>query len=256
MSYTNGVFSYQYRNSFFTFAFDGKIEGRITRVDANIARLFFETRDAENNVTTVPVPDKLIMREFAVGETIPPINNEFFLFAFGGTYVLEFDGNTILRLTPSRQQDIYVTFRNLPKGSDVDKFHAQGPDWKMVNAPGVGDDSDAPAELSEMLLMRLASAISLRFDKSMDTYNKALEMLKSYKIADFINNLDLEWPDKNALQTRMYDIVYNKKQSQYTLEEVVWAEYCMKVTNEGTFSSKPLTAFTAFTVACTSATVG
>jgi hypothetical protein len=235
MSCTTGTFSYQYSKSFFMFAFDETTAGRIVRVDSNIAKLYFEKRDADGKSSVVPIPDKMKMRDVAVHEDIEPYNGEF-LFAFGGTYVLDFDDRTLLRLAPSRHQEVYVSFHNLPRTHSVETLHEQSPEWKVAVEAGECDEAgvcDAPAELSEVKLIRIASIVSIKFDESMETYTKALDLLKSYKIVDFIKTTIQEWPDKSALMTRMCDIMYKSKDR--TVEEMVWAHYCMKLTDDKLF---------------------
>ncbi len=101
-------FSYSSDDTF-VFHIDGGLQGRISRIDANIARIYFVRLDPSEGFVQVPVPASLRLHDTTNRATVP-VHNKEFLIACTGSYELRMGEVTLLSLDAQRQQAIRTRF--------------------------------------------------------------------------------------------------------------------------------------------------
>jgi hypothetical protein len=99
-----GSFSYINDDTSF-FIMDDQTQGRITRVDTDIARLYFMTLAADGSYVPGPVPANMRLHNMVTHLDVPVHNNELLITWFGN-YELRRGNDTILSLDVQRQQAI------------------------------------------------------------------------------------------------------------------------------------------------------
>ena len=99
-----GSLSY-FNSNTFVFQIDDVTQGRITRLDATVARLYFVSRDATGNYVPSPVPGNLTLRESLTGMLVPVLFDTFFI-AWTSSYELRDGAAVVLSLDVQREQSI------------------------------------------------------------------------------------------------------------------------------------------------------
>jgi hypothetical protein len=99
-----GSFSY-FNDNTLVFQIDDVTQGRITRIDATVARLYFMSRDATGNYVPSQVPGNLTLRETSTGILTPVLFDSFFI-AWTSSYELKDGAAIVLSLDVQRQQAI------------------------------------------------------------------------------------------------------------------------------------------------------
>jgi len=89
---------------------DTAVELQITRVDTNVARLYF----VDERGFPIPVPDEFTLYE-AVSHSRVPVHNSEFLITWTGSYELKRRDATVLRLDSQRQQAIRCARGSFPE---------------------------------------------------------------------------------------------------------------------------------------------
>ncbi len=89
----------------FTFELDGGIQGRITRIDDNLARIYFGLLDIAGDFIPAPVPRQLTLHNVVNDENVPVLGNEMFLM-WARNYELRQDGEAVIYFYNQRQQAI------------------------------------------------------------------------------------------------------------------------------------------------------
>ena len=97
-----GSISYD-SDKMFIFDISAAVQGRITRIDANIARIFFVRLDVTGDYIPEPVPGYLSLHDL-INQTIVPVYHDELLITRTGNYELRLDGVIMLSIDASRQQ--------------------------------------------------------------------------------------------------------------------------------------------------------
>jgi hypothetical protein len=221
MVYTACSYNHLVHKSIFCFRYSDTVEGRMTPLDSAIARLVFEARDADGNMSQVPVPEGLKLRELASSCDVPQ-HHDAFLLSFASDYVLERSGKILIRWTSQRVHDIEVNHERLYPSQERN-IYVQ--DESLINSKDeFAEEKEAICTIS---LVQMASYVAAVRDKSMDTFGKALEILKTYSVTDFVEETKKTYPDAYNLKDRVYEILLSPK--RFTVSDVVWAVYCRKL---------------------------
>ena len=99
----------------FVFNIDGGVQGRIARIDANIARMYFVKVDPVAGYVQVPVPVHVSLHDTANARCVPVHRGEFFL-CWNGNYELRVSGSAALSIDVERRQAIRTRFESLYLG--------------------------------------------------------------------------------------------------------------------------------------------
>lgn len=220
------VFDFHDKQGCLTFKYSDAINGKMVALDNGIAKLYFETQDEEGNVAQVPVPDglKLIGQG---GIHAPRINHDFFLSHADGYRLVQDNNTLVVLITPKRQYDVLIPSRNIWPDvceHDLAELSMTKELWEDHHLEQVCIDSGE--EMEEFVLKHMAGAVALRMGRTNDTYNKALDIFKSYKYDEFKELLDKTWPDKNDARNKMWSTLGKPK--EHTVEDVCFALYLKK----------------------------
>ena len=100
----------------FVFNIDGGIQGRIARIDANVARMYFVKVDPAAGYVQVSVPTTLTLHDTANARNVPVHRGEFLL-CWNGNYELRIGGKVALSIDVERRQAIRTPFESLHLGA-------------------------------------------------------------------------------------------------------------------------------------------
>ncbi len=89
----------------FTFEVDGGIQGRITRIDENLARIYFGRLDMAGNFIPAPVPRQLTLHNVDDDVDVPVLGNEMVLM-WARNYELRQDDEAVIHFNNQRQHAI------------------------------------------------------------------------------------------------------------------------------------------------------
>ncbi len=101
-------FSYNSDDTF-VFNIDGGLQGRIARIDANVARIYFVKLDSALGFVQAPVPSNMRLHD-TLNQAVVPVHHGEFLVAWNGCYELRIGGATALSLDVERRQAIRTRF--------------------------------------------------------------------------------------------------------------------------------------------------
>lgn len=91
----------------FVFNVDGGLQGRIARIDSNVARIYFVNMDSGYAQSAVPTNMRL---HDVVNNSVVPVHHGEFLIVWNGCYELRIGGATVLSLDVERRQAIRTRF--------------------------------------------------------------------------------------------------------------------------------------------------
>jgi hypothetical protein len=103
-----GSYSY-HNNNGYAFEMGQGLQGRITCIDNNVARLHFLQLNADTHYAPVPIPNRYVLHDLATRAVVPPYNEEFIII-WSGNYELKDGDNTVLSLDVQREQAIRTRF--------------------------------------------------------------------------------------------------------------------------------------------------
>ena len=97
-----GSFSY-FDDNTHVFQINDNTQGRITRLDANIARMYFVILDGNGDYVAAAVPPNLTLRESVTRLPVPVFRDSMFI-AWTASYELMDDANVVLSLDVQRRR--------------------------------------------------------------------------------------------------------------------------------------------------------
>jgi hypothetical protein len=107
----HGSFSY-FVDKTFTFEVDDVIQGRISRVDPSVARIYFMRRDdrAAGNFVPAPVPGHLTLHDVDMRKVVPVHRDQIFITWMTTNYELRHGNEAVLSLRAEHQHAIQTSF--------------------------------------------------------------------------------------------------------------------------------------------------
>jgi hypothetical protein len=189
------------QKSVFVLMYSETIDARLAPLDYKTLRLYFEISLGSDKGKQVPIPEDINV--YTTGHTKLEHQDKEFILLFNRNYFIQNTSGNKLKINSNM---FWPSSISLKESMDI-------------STPVIED-------LDMLSIFPLVEDINNHMDRSAETYSKAWDILQSYNITKFKEDLNLNWPDKQALSQRMLDILVDPH--IHTVEQVCWAVYLKK----------------------------